>query len=158
MLTDSIRQQITEFLAERHPEVFIIDMQMHVGSRTSLSLRIDNDRGIKLEEIGKLTKDLGPWLDDSEFFEFDHGLEVSSPGATEPLKIKRQYLKHIGRELFIHITDGQEMIGILEETSEDHIKIRPRLKKKVVKGRPIRYEEEAIELPFSNIERAIVNI
>ena len=158
MLTDSIRQQIAAFLAEHHPDVFIVEMDMNQGNRTSLSLLIDNDNGIRLEQITAVAKSLGPWLDESEIFDYDHGLEISSPGATEPLRIWRQYPKNIGRELLIKTTEGKEILGLLEEVSEANVNVRLRQNKKPVKGRPIKYEEELLEIPFENIIQASVHI
>lgn len=158
MITDSIRQQITAFLAENNPDVFILEMEMHQGSRNVLSMRIDSDEGIRLEQCVAASRNLGPWLEESGFFDYDHGLEVSSPGATEPLTLKRQYPKNIGRELLITTLDGTELLGKLEEVTEETLSLRPRLKKKPVKGRPIKYANELTLLPFDNIHRAIVHI
>ena len=158
MLTNSIRQQITDFLAEKHPDVFILEMEMHQGNRNTLSLRVDSDSGISLDACAALSKDLGPWLDESGFFDYDHGLEVSSPGATAPLLLPRQYPKHKGRELKIITQEGKQLLGILDHVSEDAVAICPRTTKKPVKGRPIKYAEEPMEIPFDQIQQANVHI
>ncbi|MEZ4687775.1 MAG: hypothetical protein R3B47_17435 [Bacteroidia bacterium] len=158
MLTNSIRQQITEFLAEKHPNVFILEMEMHQGNRNTLSLRVDSDEGISLDACAAVSKNLGPWLDESGFFDYDHGLEVSSPGATAPLLLPRQYPKHRGRELKIITQEGNQLQGILDSVSEESISICLRVTKNPVKGRPIKYAEEPVEIPFDHIQQANVQL
>ena len=158
MLTDSIRQQINAFLAEQYPDVYVVSMFMKEANRKALVLRIDTDKGINLDTCAAVSRSLGPWLDESELFDFDHGLEVSSPGATEPLQSRRQYPKNVGRELKVLTSDGSEVLGILEGIDEDAVRIRPRLKRKPVKGRPPKYSEELSVIPFDEIQRATVHI
>lgn len=158
MLTDSIRKQITDFLAEQHPDVFILEMEMNQGNRRTLSLRVDSDTGISLDACASVSRDLGPWLDESGFFDYDHGLEVSSPGATAPLVMPRQYPKHKGRELKIVTQEGKQLLGILDQVSETAVFICLRTTKKPVKGRPIKYAEDPVEIPFDHIQKANVHI
>ncbi len=43
----------------------------------------------------------------------DFSLEVSSPGLDEPLKLKRQYQKNIGRNVEVTLQDGSKKEGKL---------------------------------------------
>ena len=50
-------------------------------------------------------------------------LEVSSPGVDEPLKLKRQYIKNIGRYLEIDTTEGNHLEGKLLMADESAIEL-----------------------------------
>lgn len=84
-------------------------------------------------------------LDEEDYFTF----EVSSPGADRPLKLPKQYYKHIGRKLAIETIDEQKFEGTLKNVDEDKIDIAIVVSKK-----------ETIEkgIEFKNIKEANVII
>lgn len=121
-------------------------------------LRIDTDEGISLDICADVARKLGPWLDEEALFDFDYGLEVSSPGASEPLQVTRQYPQHVGRELQVQLVSGHQLLGKLEAVHESSIYLRERAKSKPVKGRPIKYAGEHTDIPFDHIQQAVVYI
>ena len=71
-------------------------------------------------------------------------LEVSSPGLDEPLKLKRQYKKNVGRFVEVTLLDGTKKEGKLLEASEDGILIEweeGKGKKKETKQETILFEQ-----------------
>jgi ribosome maturation factor RimP len=53
--------------------------------------------------------------------EGDFSLELSSPGLDEPLKMRRQYKKNIGRFVDVLLDDSTKREGKLIEETEDGI-------------------------------------
>jgi ribosome maturation factor RimP len=51
----------------------------------------------------------------------DFSLEVSSPGLDEPLKLHRQYLKNINRNVEVTLKDGSRIEGVMALVSEESI-------------------------------------
>lgn len=49
----------------------------------------------------------------------DYSLEVGSAGLTSPLKLPRQFAKHIGHDLEVLAEDGKKYVGELIEADED---------------------------------------
>ena len=56
-----------------------------------------------------------------EFPEFE--LNVSSPGLDRPLKLPRQYRKHIGKEMDVVLQSGEKATGILVNVGESGIEL-----------------------------------
>src|SRR5205085_9253375 len=53
----------------------------------------------------------------------DFSLEVSSPGLDEPLKLRRQYSKNIGRYVEVTMNDGGRKEGKLLDATETYMLI-----------------------------------
>jgi ribosome maturation factor RimP len=62
--------------------------------------------------------------------EVSYVLEVTSPGADQPLTSDRQYKRHVGRKLKLVLKDGSEKTGTLEEVTPEGIKINEEIKEK----------------------------
>ena len=76
-------------------------------------------------------------------------LEVSTPGLDQPLKLKRQFTKNIGRKLKVKLPDKIEE-GRLEAVYEERIT----LIKETGSGK--KKESTSIDINFSQIEKAFV--
>ena len=74
---------------------------------------------------------------------------MSSPGADRPLKLPKQYFKHIGRQLEVETSDGEKLTGSLVSVDEVKISIEAEVSKK----------ETAIkDIDFKDIKEANVII
>jgi ribosome maturation factor RimP len=62
--------------------------------------------------------------------EEDFELNVSSAGADSPLKMPRQYRRHVGRDLNVTPFDGEQVEGTLMEADDQHFVIKIKGKKK----------------------------
>ena len=80
-------------------------------------------------------------LDEDDYFTF----EVSSPGADRPLKLPKQYFKHIGRQLEVETSDGEKLTGSLVSVDEVKISIEAEVSKKetAIKDIDFKYIKEA---------------
>jgi ribosome maturation factor RimP len=111
--------------------VFLVDIQTTDSKlRKKISVYVDTDDGISIDECSKLSQQIGTELD--ELIETAYTLEVSSPGADAPLKFTRQYIKNIGRNLKVTKTDNTELKGELTFADENLIIIQPEKKKKTI--------------------------
>ena len=62
--------------------------------------------------------------------EEDFELNVGSAGADMPLKMARQYRRHVGRDLEVVTFDGERNEGTLEDASDEGIVLRTKGTKK----------------------------
>ncbi len=97
-------------------DLHCIDLSVSRGNK--IMLYIDSSKGVTIDECAEISRFLEDELNrDEEDFE----LEVSSPGLDKPLKLPFQYMKNIGRNIDVVITDGQKIRGKLIEAGENKI-------------------------------------
>ncbi len=104
-------------------ELFLVEVK--VGKNNAISVFIDGDEGVKIQDCIDLSRKVEAGLDrEKEDFE----LSVLSWGLGEPLKLKRQYIKNVGQT--VEITDEQEntLKGILAEVKEQSVVLEERKK------------------------------
>ncbi|MBR4267937.1 MAG: ribosome assembly cofactor RimP [Bacteroidales bacterium] len=113
-------QQVQE-LFEQAPELsqyFIVDIK--VTKDNVISIKADTDAGITIDQCGEISRVLEGLMDREKE---DYELEVSSPGLTEPLRITRQYLKNIGKEVDILMNDGEKLKGKIVTADDNGVTI-----------------------------------
>jgi ribosome maturation factor RimP len=106
-----ITKQKIEELALQHlagSSLFLVDIK--VSAANKIEVFVDGDNGIAISDCVALSRFIEKSFDREVE---DFSLEVSSPGATTPLKIARQYTKHVGRELEVALTNGENISGKL---------------------------------------------
>jgi ribosome maturation factor RimP len=80
-------------------------------------------------------------------------LEVTSPGADQPLSDPRQYARHIGRSLALKFNDGTEKTGVLTTATPEGVEIE-----EVIKVKTKKTTLPAAFYPFADIKEAKVVI
>lgn len=147
----ALREAVIKFLDEiiSSSDYYLVDVVVSDSKiRKKITVYIDSDEGITIDQCGKVSQDLGKELE--EIIDVAFVLEVSSPGADSPLKFERQYVKNIGRTLKVNLLDQTEIKGTLTQVSEGSITIEPEAKKKI--------KPEAVTLPIEQIKEAKVVI
>lgn len=139
----------TEAFLPKH--LFLVDIEQK-GAGKKITVYIDGDEAIDIYACQNLSKHLSEKLDEGDFGNEAYVLEVSSPGAERPLKVSRQYPKHVGRELLIKLNSATELTARLDEVNEQGITIALKDKKKGYKDAPVK------EIPFTEIAEATVII
>ena len=125
---------------------FLIDVT--VKPTNKISVFIDGDQAINIDDCRELTKYIGSKLDrDLE----DYDLNVSSAGADKPLKLPRQFLKHVGREMEVKTTDGMLISGLLVKADDQALELEHPQKKK----QPIKPNTE---IAFTEISEAKIKL
>ena len=92
------------------------------GGQLKVTLLLDSDEGITIDECVSISRRLGNELEETEFFgEAPFTLEVSSPGVDFPLTRPRQFQRNIGRTLALTLIDGKTLRGKLDSVTDEQI-------------------------------------
>jgi ribosome maturation factor RimP len=148
-------QQIRHWIEERLQEpayapYFVIEVRL-AGTR-KVEVFLDGDQGIDLDTCRDFSRYLENLLDAGGQLGEDYTLEVSSPGATRPLALPRQYPKHVGRTLEVRRTDGSRLEGRLTEAGTETMTLE------VTTGKGRKKEISLIPIPFEEIAECRVKI
>lgn len=121
--------QILEIVDEelsKSDDKFVVGMKVTPDNR--IFVDIDGDNGINIDDCIALSRAIESRLD-REIEDFE--LNVSSAGADAPLKMPRQYRRHIGRELAVVMPDGERIEGTLTQADDSHFVVCTKGTKKV---------------------------
>ncbi|MBT8280433.1 MAG: ribosome assembly cofactor RimP [Muriicola sp.] len=143
-------EALLDGVLKEHPELFLIDFT--VSSANQIKVVIDGDKGVNLEDCMTVSRAIEHNLDREAI---DFSLEVTSPGATEPLTMPRQFGKNIGRILEVKTSDTT-VKGTLVSTAEEGITLewKAREPKPIGKGKTTVLKSKVV--PFSEILKANV--
>jgi ribosome maturation factor RimP len=107
----AIDEAIAEVLAGTGEEIYLVEAAIRGGGR-KIELTVDTDRGISIDLCAKLSRRVRERLESDEEFEplagGDFDLMVSSPGIGEPIRVSRQYRRHLGRLFKVAYLDSEE--------------------------------------------------
>lgn len=144
MLNESVQKLIEEII--EGTELFLVDVRSGKGKTTKITVLLDSDEGISIDQCAKISRELLQNLEEMEVIDSPFTLEVSSPGLDEPLKSIRQYNKNLNRQLSVTLIDGGQKKGRLIEVKDESIILGIQEKKKK--------EELIIEIAFSEIKKS----
>lgn len=134
-------------------EYFLTDLK--ITPNNEITVEIDSLTPGDIEECVRLTHAIEDAFDrDVE----DYELEVGTAGLTSPLKVRRQYDKYLGQDLEVLTADGRKLHGMLRKVDDNGIilSLQQKVKKEGVK-KPV-IESLDLDLPFSNIKRAVYDL
>ena len=98
---------------------FLVNLKITPDNR--IYVDIDGDNGVTIDDCIELSRAIEGQLDrDVE----DFALDVSSAGADQPLKLTRQLVKNIGREVEAVTYDGAKTEGELIAADEESVTLR----------------------------------
>lgn len=131
---------------------FVLDVKVHSRiAPPKITVVVDGDNGISIDDCAALSQAISDSIHESNLLE-DYNLEVTTPGVDQPLKLMRQYQKHIGRNLKVEMKEKEIIRGKLllleggEITLEEEGKQKGKAEKKIRK------------IPFEQIEKTFVMI
>ena len=147
-ITDLVNQAI-----EENSDLFLISLDFLPENK--IYVEVDGDNGISLKECIRISRGVEHNLDREEE---DFSLEVTSPDIAKPLKVKRQYLKNIGRKLQVKLKDNSTFLGNLKSVNEEsiHLEWNAREPKPIGKGKITVAKKATIQ--FADILEAKVKI
>lgn len=97
------------------------------GKDWCLTLFIDSENGISLDDCEKVSRSISEVLDEKDPIEQSYYLEVSSPGIDRPLKKDRHFLTNMDKKIAIHLfapIDGKkDFQGVLKSFTPDELSI-----------------------------------
>jgi ribosome maturation factor RimP len=143
-------QLVTEILSHE-PEYFLVEVKLKPTN--NIKVYIDGDKGISIEKCVYFNRQLYKKIEEAHLFPAgDFSLEVSSPGVDKPLKMHRQYIKNIGRNVEVNFIDGSKKEGKLLQATNNDIILEQ------ITGKVKKQETQQLVIPFSNIKTITVQI
>ena len=125
--------------------VFPVEVNLTGESgRLKITIFLDSDVSVTLEDCAEISRVLQQEIDENGLFE-SYILEVSSAGMSNPLKIRRQYLKNRGRNVKIVLKNGTVLTGKLTEVKDEEIALVQEYDKKSP-------EVKTYSIPFNDIK------
>ncbi|MCO6462219.1 MAG: hypothetical protein J5I59_12515 [Saprospiraceae bacterium] len=154
VLEQQIKQIVEEFFqqSERN-DCFVVDVILKLNK---LEIFIDSDNAVDFEICKKVSREVEKFLDESKMLGEDYLLEVSSPGLSRPLKLARQFIKNIGREVTLTDTDKSKVKGILSGADENNFQITNTISRK--EGKKKITEQQTLTFPYNEDRKVIINI
>lgn len=126
-------------LLKEDPSYFLVEAKINTGN--NVKVFIDADDGASIDKLVKYNRSLYRHIEEIGLFpNGDFSLEVSSAGLDEPLKLRRQYLKNIGRDVEVVQKDGIKSEGKLVSVNENEIVIE---EEKVLMNRSDRHDPDS---------------
>ena len=142
---------IIEPLLVEDPAYFLVWIKVKPGH--IIRVYLDGDNGLPIQKCIYFNRKLYKAIEETGWFpEGDFALEVSSPGVDEPLLLKRQYNKNIGRKVEVELLDETKKEGILTTVTETDILIE------WTEGKGKKATQQQLLIPFENIKSTIVQI
>lgn len=137
-------QAIVDGLLQQYPDLFLVEVELK-GQRGNrrLIVTLDGDRGVQIDQCAEISRALSQQIDELDLIDDKFHLEVSSAGMSRPLKLERQYRRHVGKRVTVKTVEGEEFEGLLQEVGD-------RLKLEV--------NEEVRDIPFEQIEKTTLVI
>ncbi|MDR1592931.1 MAG: ribosome assembly cofactor RimP [Prevotellaceae bacterium] len=137
-------------------DMFIVDVEVKAGD--IISIVLDSDTVVNIDNCVDINKFLCNSLESlgEDVFE----LTVYSAGLSEPLKLKRQYIKHTGKEVEVLRKSGEKRKGILRRVEDDFIEIEYSVKEKAPGAKrkeTVQFNEE-IELESIKSTKLVIKI
>ncbi|HEX6847475.1 MAG TPA: ribosome maturation factor [Chitinophagaceae bacterium] len=116
----AIEIKVIELLIDL-PGYFLVEIS--IKPTNNIKVFVDADQGAAIDQLSKINRALYKWVEENLFPNGDFSIEVSSPGLDEPLKLDRQYLKNIGRNVEVLLRNGIKKEGKLLSATENEIVI-----------------------------------
>ncbi|MFK5880348.1 MAG: ribosome assembly cofactor RimP [Flavobacteriaceae bacterium] len=147
-----IKRLVGEAL-EENENLYLIELSFLANNK--ILVEVDSDTGVNLKECMRISRHVEHNLDREEE---DFALEVTSVDITKSLKVKRQYLKNIGKTFKVKTYDNEKFEGTLKNVDDNEIILewKAREPKPIGKGK-VTVVKKAV-VAFKNIQEAKVKI
>ena len=111
-------------------ELFIVGLTVSDSVMPKVTVTLDGPTGLAIQACATISRRLARRIDEHYGEDSAYSLEVTSPGADQPLTDPRQYQRHIGRSLALKLNDGTEKTGILTAATPQGVEIEEVIKQK----------------------------
>jgi ribosome maturation factor RimP len=101
----SIEALLAPTLEHMGYELYAVEQSGHSGR--TLRVSIDRPEPITIEDCERVSRVVGPLLDNSSLIQGPYDLEVSSPGAERPLHGKPDYHRFSGKRVNVRYMTGE---------------------------------------------------
>lgn len=148
---ERIHELLDVILTEKR--AFLVDYSVSKGNK--IKILIDKLDGLSIQDCVEVSRFVEHRLNRDEE---DFDLEVSSPGASEPLKIREQYIKNTGRVVDVITNDDAKHKGKLLEVKDDNIVLEETMKVKKEGSKKKKTVTKIISISFNEIQKTNVVI
>lgn len=146
-LGEKLKELIDAGAADHH--LFVVH---YTVSPTGLfRFYMDSEEAVSMGVLTEFTRHISRTIDEGDFGEHPFTFEISSPGATEPLRDERQFAKHVGRSLNIQ-TEEHTYKGAFTAFENRVLTIQNEIKEKGKK----KINLEEVLIPFDQIKEATI--
>ena len=146
-----IRQWVESHLAESGG--FLVDV--HVAEGADIRVLVDAPEGMPISRCVAISRLIEDELDRDLY---DFSLQVSTPGLDQPLKIRPQYEKNVGREVAVQLHDGHKIEGSLTAVADEGITVEHTEKRRIEGRKAKEWVTERHELGWDAIATTKVKI
>ncbi len=120
-----IAELISETLMQEGFELVEIKLARY-RKESRVQIYIDSDNRVNIDDCARLSKRIGPIIDNAHLFHEDnYSLEISSPGLDRPLVTIRDFKRRIGETINVYFndTDMTPIRGQLVSVNDDFIEL-----------------------------------
>ena len=132
----------------KNADVYLVDMELRGRPNSQvLSIYIDTEDGITLQQIADITREFEGILDLEDPIQGKYRLDISSPGIDRPLTEVWQFKKNVGRNLKVtYNTEDKicESVGTLTRIDDQNIWLEEKNKE--------------VQIPLREIKKAIIKL
>jgi len=132
-------------------DIFLVSVR--IKPTNNIKVFLDADTGLNIDKCVRINRAMYRTIEEEGWFpDGNFSLEVSSPGIDEPLKLIRQYIKNIGRNVEITLIDETKKEGKLLAVTQETITIE------YTEGKNKKAVTLTKEIPFDKVKQTIVSI
>ena len=146
-VTETVEKLITPILEELNIELVEVEFAKE-GRDYFLRIFIDKENGVDIEDCGNVSERVSVVLDEVDPITHNYFLEVSSPGAERPLKKEADWIKAIGKNVYIKtyepIENNKVFEGVLTNYDGEFVTVDMKIKTRT----------KQVTLPFAKIASA----
>lgn len=137
-------QTLVESILKDQEDLFLVDIIKKGNDRSGkLIVLLDGDQGITIEKCSEVSRTVSHFIDEEIELDEPLTLEVSSAGLDHPLKLNRQYVKNIGKNVKVTLNDKSLVEGQITKVEDASIELEIVIdkKKKTTETRVINFAE-----------------
>ncbi len=146
-----IRQWVEEHLSEEGG--FLVDVNVSEGA--DIRVWVDAAEGMPIARCVAISRLIEGRLDREVQ---DFALQVSTPGLDQPLRIRPQYDKNVGRIVAVQLHDGHKVEGTLVQVADDGIVLEHKEKRRIEGRKAKEWVTDRHELSWDTIATTKVKI
>lgn len=136
-LAATVRELAEPLAAELEVDLVDVEIKGQSGRHVVkvIADALEPGAGLDVDVIATLSRRLASSLEDDDPFPGAYTLEVSSPGATRPLRRGRDFVRNRGREVRLHLVAGTspgELVGEVVDADDEAVTLATRDGERVV--------------------------
>jgi ribosome maturation factor RimP len=132
-------------LLEQDPGCFLVEIR--IKPTNNIRVFLDADKGLTIDRCVEFNRALCKQIEESNLYPGgDFSLEVSSPGLEVPLKLRRQYVKNVGRKVEVLTGEGTKLEGKLVDVNDREIVLE------LTSGKGKKQVTQTNHIPFEQIK------